>query len=93
MVSTTIAVSGDGLADARDRVEPGLAVHVEVEHEHGRAMRAGEALGVGDGAGLGDDLQRVVGVDQQAQALADDGVVVGDDDRGLAAVRALGAAR
>ena len=54
-------------------------------------MGAGEALGVGDGAGLGDDLQPLLVVDQQPQALAHDGVVVGDDDRGLVAVGALGA--
>ena len=36
----------------------GLAVHVEVEHEHGRPVRAREALGVRQRAGLGDDLHR-----------------------------------
>ena len=52
-------------------------------------MRAGEPLGVRHGAGLGDHLQAVLGVDQQPQALADDRVVVGDDDGGLAAIGAL----
>ena len=45
----------------------------------------------GTRAGLGDDLQAVLVVDQQPEALADDGVVVGDDDGGLAAVGLLGA--
>ena len=52
-------------------------------------MRAGEPLGVGDRAGLGDHLQAVLVVDQHPQALADDRVVVGDDDGGLVAVGAL----
>ena len=53
-------------------------------------MRAGEALGVRDGAGLGDDLQARLVVDQQPQPLTDDGVIVGDDDGGLVAVGPLG---
>ena len=46
-------------------------------------MRAGEALGVRDGAGLGDDLKARLVVDQQPQTLADDGVIIGDDDGGM----------
>jgi hypothetical protein len=41
-------------------------------------VRAGEALGVRDGAGLGDHLPPVLVVDQHPQAPAHDGVIVGD---------------
>ena len=54
-------------------------------------MRAGEALGVRDAAGLGDDLQARLVVDQQPQTVADDGVIVGDDD-GESVSRSAGSA-
>ena len=78
------------VAQPRDRLQARAAGHVEVEHEHGRPVRAGQPLGVGDGAGLRDHLQAFLVVDQHPQALADDGVVVGDHDGGLAAVGANG---
>ena len=52
-------------------------------------MGAGEPLGVGHGPGLGEHLQALLVVDQHPQALADDRVVVGDQDGGLVAVGAL----
>ena len=56
-------------------------------------MGAGEALGVRHRAGLGDDLQAVLVVDQEPEPLTHDGVVVGDDDGRLAAVGASRRAR
>ena len=53
-------------------------------------VRAGEALGVGHRPGLGDHLQAVLVVDQHPQALADDRVVVGDDDGRLVTIGADG---
>jgi hypothetical protein len=49
-------------------------------------VRARQALGVGDGPRLGDDLQLRLGVDQQPQALPDHGVIVGDHDRRAGAI-------
>ena len=43
IVSTTTAVSS---RQARDRLQARAARHVEVEHEHRRPVRAGQALGV-----------------------------------------------
>ena len=79
------------LAQARDRLQARAAGHVEVQDQDRGAVGAGEAFGVGDGAGFGDDLEAVFVVDQQPQALAHDGVVVGDDHGGLVAVGSFGA--
>jgi hypothetical protein len=52
---------------------------------------AGHALCLGHVARLGHDLHFGLGVDQHPQPLADDGVIVGDHDGRLVAVRGLGA--
>ena len=58
-------VPGRGLEDLRDRVEARAARHVEVEHEHVglvAARRADRGLDVAD---RGDDLEAVLGLEQQ----------------------------
>ena len=47
----------------------------------GGAVRPHERIASGDVAGLGDDLELRLGVEQHPQPAADDGVVVGEDDR------------
>ena len=66
--------------DLRDRLEAVVAGHVQVQDEHRRTVRPHVAPRVGDVAGLGDDLEVVVRVEQQTQAAPHDDVVVGDDD-------------
>ena len=89
MVSTTICVSGAlwrrrGIAGRLD--SPG---HVQVEDQHARVVRGDAALGRGDVAGLGDDLESLLGLEQQAQPGADHLVIVGQDDRDRTAPRCL----
>ena len=52
-------------------------------------MRAGEALGVRDAVGFGDDLKARLVVDQPTQTVADDEVMIGDDDGERVAVGRL----
>ena len=79
-MSTTICVSGDSarIAGIASRLE--AARHVEVEHEHRGVVAADVAPRGVDVARLGDDLEVLLGVEQHAQAAADHGVVVGQDD-------------
>ena len=81
MVSTTMLVFGRRLAQARDRRQARAARHVDVEHQDARAVGRDPALGHLDVTGFGDDLEPILGVEQEAQAGPDDLVIVGDDDR------------
>ena len=72
------------LPDAGDR--RAAAAVARSMGEHGRPVRARQALRIRDRPRLGDHLQRRVGVDQQAQPLPDHRVIVGDHDCRAAAI-------
>ena len=80
MVSTTTAVrcASSGIAGRLGR-----ARHVEVEHEHVGPVRGDHPPRGVDLAGLGDDRQALLGVEQHAQARPHDRVVVGEDEPDL----------
>ena len=65
---------------SRDRVEARAARHVEVEHEHVGLVAARRADRGIDVADRRDDLEALLGVEQQLEAAAHDGVIVGEDD-------------
>ena len=56
-------------------------------------MSPRKTLGVRNRSSLGNDLEPVLVLDQEPEALTHDGVIVGDDDGDLAAVGPLGARR
>ena len=62
-------------------VEARAARHVQVEHEHRRLVAEHGALSGVDVAGLGHDLDVVLGLEQHAQAGAHDRMIVGEHDR------------
>ena len=81
MVSTTTAVSGDPSRIAGIVARLGLAGHVQVEHQHARLQARGAATGGVGVARLGDDLHVALGLDDAPESIADDLVIVREDDR------------
>ena len=68
------------MEDVRNRLDAGLAGHDDVHQDHVRLGRARLEDGVLGVAGLADDLDVGLGLEHLAQAGADDGVVVDDQD-------------
>ena len=85
IVSTTTFVSGDASAIFGIASSPEPAGHVQVEDEDGRLVAEGVAHGGLGVARLGDDLDVGLGLEHHPDPLADDLVVVGEDDRDLPA--------
>jgi len=69
------------LAEGGDGLQARLARHVEIEHQHRRAMAPNVAARGLNIAGLGHNLKLRVAVEQHAQSGAHNRMVVGEHDR------------
>ena len=78
-MSITTRVAGSSARISRQASIPEPSGQPDVHHDDVRLEAAGLLDGLGDGAGLGDDLEPVAAVEQRDEALADDLVVVDDE--------------
>ena len=67
-------------ADIGDRLQARAAGHVQIEHEHIRGVTAHIASRAVEVTGLGNHFEPGLAVEQQSQATAHDGVIVGEHD-------------